>query len=1129
VGVVSFPNCVPSPESNEVTENIHRDQENSCGVEELLHLTKRAWNRRDKLTITGLAGGSKGFFISLLVREVSPLLVITPDQDEAEALWDAIRLFAPPEDQEGVLSFPSDGIPHGDIIPWGLISQRTKTLRFLAEGKASLVIAPIQGLQGTFIPKEAFISSVIRIHSGEEQDREKLIRDCIDLGYSRVEMVEERGEMSVRGGIMDIYPIDQELPFRIEFFGDHVDSIRTFDVETQRSAHEAPEAVITPVQGEGTGTIFEYLPSGTPILLDSPLEVEHEAEEFWEQLKRVGKKELYLPPDKVMGMIKERPLVTIGGWEILTPKTISSHQATLHISSNEDLSREIKASGLKVLMQAIQRWLKKKWAVYLTVQTAGQGKRLVELLDDLGQMADIKDAFPPHPLKHRGRLVVVIGNLKTGFLLPSEGMVVVTEEEIFGQKRKVGHGRRAPSVPFSTFEDLRRGDYVVHVDYGIGLYRGLVRLEAGGGPGQGATSGLAREEVENDYLFIEYEGEDKLYVPVDRFNLVHKYIGTSEGSPKLDRLGGRSWSRTTKRVRRAAQETARELVEIYAARKTFQGFTFSPRDAFFKEFEAAFEYEETPDQGEAIEQVMEDMEGPKPADRLICGDVGYGKTEVAIRAAFKAALDNKQAAVLVPTTVLAQQHYLTFTTRLQGYPVVVESLSRFKSRIEQEEILQRLKEGKIDIIIGTHRLLRPDVSFRDLGLLIIDEEHRFGVVHKERLKEMKKLVDCITLTATPIPRTLQMSLLGIRDLSLITTPPPNRQSIRTYLVNFDQGVIKEAILTEINRGGQIFFVHNRVKDIDAVASLLRGLVPEVRLAIAHGQMRGRALEGVMMQFVEGEIDLLVCTSIIESGLDIPNANTIIINHAERFGLADLYQLRGRVGRSAQRACAYLIVPPRQHLSREALKRLRAIQELSELGSGFRLAMRDLEIRGAGHLLGHVQSGHIAEVGFELYNSLLEQAIRELKGEEVAERLTPEIRLPVNASIPADYIANDNQRLSVYKRLSLLEDEEAVEDMAMELQDRFGPLPQSLSNLLEVIRLKIWLSTVSVQRFELKNGKVVVTFVRDGVISPEKVVDLIDQGRGKYRLTPEMRLLYTPEARDWRGILDETRNILQGLV
>jgi transcription-repair coupling factor (superfamily II helicase) len=1121
---VSFRHCAPSPWSREVTEDWYRDKGNSCGMEELLHLTKRAWEHGEGLAISGLEGGSKGFFISLLGREISPLLVITPDQDGAEALWDAISFFAQPEEQKGILLFPSDGIPHGDILPWGLIAQRMKALRHLTEDRASLVIAPIQGLQGMVIPKQAFISSLIRIAVGKEQDLEKLIRDCIVLGYSRVEMVEERGEMSLRGGIMDIYPIDQDLPLRIEFFGDQVASIRTFDVETQRSAQQVQEALITPLMGEGEVTLFDYLPAQTPILLDNPLEAQQGAEEFWEQLKRFGKEDHHLPPDTVTTMIGQQPRVAMGGLELTSPEGQCTPRVTLHASSNANLSREIRVSGLKFFTQEVQGWLKGKWAVYITVQTPGQGRRMEELLDDFGMKAIVTDTFPPHALEDRGRLAIVVGDLKAGFRLPyeGEGLAVVTEEEIFGLKRRVGHGKRAQPMPFSTFEDLRRGDHVVHVDYGIGLYRGLVRLEAGGDP-------LAREGVENDYLFIEYEGEDKLYVPVDRFNLVHKYIGTGEGLPTLDRLGGQSWRRTTKRVKRAIQEVARELLEIYAARKAFQGFTFAPRDAYVKEFEASFAYEETPDQWEAIERVMEDMEEPKPADRLICGDVGYGKTEVAIRAAFKAALDNKQAAVLVPTTVLAQQHYLTFTARLQGYPVVVESLSRFKPRAEQEEILQRLREGKIDIIIATHRLLRTDVSFRDLGLLIIDEEHRFGVAHKEQLKEMKKLVDCITLTATPIPRTLQMSLLGIRDLSLITTPPPNRQSIRTYLVNFDEEVIKEAILKEVGRGGQVFFVHNRVKDIDAMASLLRGLVPEVRLAIAHGQMRERALETVMMRFVQGEIDLLVCTSIIESGLDIPNANTIIINHAERFGLADLYQLRGRVGRSAQRAYAYLIVPPRQHLSREALKRLRAIQELSELGSGFRLAMRDLEIRGAGHLLGHVQSGHIAEVGFELYNSLLEKAIKELKGEEAAERVTPEIRLPIEAFIPAEYIINDNQRLSFYKRLALLEDEGEIEGVTMELQDRFGPLPPSLLNLLEVIRLKIWLSKVSVQRFEFRDDKVRVTFVPEGVISPEKLVDLIERGGGKYRLTPEMWLLYTPEARDWRGVLDETRKILQGLV
>jgi len=1100
-----------------VSEDWYRDKENTCRMEELLHLTKRAWEHGDVLAISGLEGGSKGFFISLLGRECSPLLVITPDQDGAEVLWDAVRFFAQPEEREGILLFPSDGIPYGDILPWGLMSQRMKTLRHLAEDRASLVIAPIQGLQGTVIPKQSFISSLIRIEVGEEQDLEKLIRKCIALNYTRVAVVEEHGELSLRGGIMDIYPVDQDLPLRIELLGDQVNSIRTFDVETQRSAQQVQEAVITPLAGEGKGTLFDYVSPQTPILFDSPLEAEQGAEEFWEQLKRYEKEDQYLTAPRLMTMIRQRPRAELGGWEITSPEGQCAPRVALRASSNEDLSREIRASGLTVLTKEIQEWLRGKWAVYLTAQTPGQGRRLEELLDDFGLKAVVRDSFPPHALKDRGRLSIVVGDLKVGFRLPyeGEGLAVVTEEEIFGLKRRVGHGKRAQSTPFSTFEDLKRGDYVVHVDYGIGLYRGLVRLEG--------------EGVENDYLLIEYEGEDKLYVPVDRFNLVHKYIATREGPPMLDRLGGPSWRRTTKRVKRAVQETARELLEIYAVRKAFQGFAFAPCDAYFKAFEAAFAYEETPDQGEVIKQVMMDMEEQKPADRLICGDVGYGKTEVAIRAAFKTALDNKQAAVLVPTTVLAQQHYLTFTTRLQGYPVVVESLSRFKSRAEQGEILQRLREGKIDIIIGTHRLLRADVSFRDLGLLIIDEEHRFGVSHKERLKEMKKLVDCITLTATPIPRTLQMSLLGIRDLSLITTPPPNRQSIRTYLVNFDQRVIKEAIRAEVGRGGQVFFVHNRVKDIDEVASLLRGLAPEVRVAIAHGQMRERDLEAVMMRFVEGEIDVLVCTSIIESGLDIPNANTIIINHAERFGLADLYQLRGRVGRSAQRACAYLIVPPRQHLSRDALKRLRAIQELSELGSGFRLAMRDLEIRGAGHLLGHVQSGHIAEVGFELYNSLMEKAIRELKGEEIAERVTPEIHVPIEAFIPAEYITNDNQRLSFYKKLALLEDEGEIEGVTTELQDRFGPLPPSLLNLLEVIRLKIWLSTYSVKRFELRDGTVAVTFIPEGAVSPEKVVGLIERGSGKYRLTPEMRLLYTPEARDWRGVLDETRNILQGLV
>ena len=1093
-----------------------KDQKDHYRIGELLRITKKCLERGDELHITSMEGGAEGFFISLLRREISPLLVITPDQDRAEALWEDILFFTPLEEREGVLLFPSDSSPYEDLIPlWGLYAQKMKVLRFVGEGRASLIIIPIQGLLSKVISKEALISSLIRIRLGEERVREKLLRELIFLGYSRVEVVEGRGEMSLRGGIVDIYPLDQELPVRIEFFGDQVASIRTFNLETQRSVEQVEGAIVTPLKVEGEGTLFEYFASQTFVLFDNALEAERRLDEFWEQLHKYGRKEHYLPPKSVMSVISRMQRVDIG-WQGLTPQDEQiPSRITLLATSNEELRTKIRTSGLKILAQEVKQWLKEKWAVYIVVQTPGQQERFGEILEELGLQVVFRKCFPLHPLRDRGLLVIVVGDLKSGFCLPTEGLAVVTEEEIFSLKRRVGRGERSQPTLITNFEDLRIGDYVVHVDYGIGIYRGLVRLEG--------------EGVENDYLLIAYEGKDKLYVPVDRLNLVHRYIATGDGSPKIDKLGGIFWRRTKKRVKHAVQKVAKELLEIYAARKAFQGYSFSPRDAYFKEFEAAFEYEETPDQEEAIERVMEDMEEPKPMDRLICGDVGYGKTEVAIRAAFKAALDNKQVAILVPTTVLAQQHYLTFTLRFKAYPVVVESLSRFKPPSQQREIIKRLNEGKIDIIIGTHRLLQDDVAFRDLGLLIIDEEQRFGVSHKEKLKEMRKLMDCITLSATPIPRTLQLSLLGIRDLSLINTPPPNRQAIRTYIINFHREMIREAIIKEIDRGGQVFFVHNRVKDIEGVASMLNDLVTGMRLAVAHGQMKERVLEDVMMKFVRGDIDILVCTSIIESGLDIPNANTIIINHSERFGLADLYQLRGRVGRSAQKAFAYLIVPPRRQFSREAFKRLRAIQELSELGSGFRLAIRDLEIRGAGNLFGHVQSGHIAEVGFELYNNLLEEAIRELKGEEVKERVTPEIHLPIEAFIPVEYITDDTQRLIFYKRISILEEERGIDEIKMELQDRFGQLPSQLLNLLEVISLKIWLSKFSIQKFELRDNVVIVTFASDGLISPKKVVDLIERGDGKYRLTPEMKLIYTPVAKEWRGVLEETRNILKWLT
>jgi transcription-repair coupling factor (superfamily II helicase) len=582
-------------------------------------------------------------------------------------------------------------------------------------------------------------------------------------------------------------------------------------------------------------------------------------------------------------------------------------------------------------------------------------------------------------------------------------------------------------------------------------------------------------------------------------------------------------------VKAAVEEMVKEILDLYAARKVFKGHSFSPLDQFYKEFEATFEYEETSDQTKAIDGVMRDMGDPKPMDRLICGDVGYGKTEIAIRAAYRAVMDGKQVTMLVPTTVLAQQHYQTFRDRFKNYPVAIEMLSRFKSPREQKEILQRLGEGKVDIVIGTHRLLQKDVILRDLGLVVIDEEHRFGVSHKEKLKQMRKLVDVITLTATPIPRTLQMAISGIRDLSLIQTPPENRLSIQTFVARYDDEVIREAVEKEFQRGGQVFFVHHRVQNIHAMANHLKRLIPEASLAIAHGQMREKELEKVMLRFVRKEYNLLVCTSIIESGLDIPAANTILINHAEQFGLADLYQLRGRVGRGSHQAYAYLLIPGDLVLSKDAMRRLRAIQELSELGSGFKLAMQDLEIRGAGNLLGPSQSGQIAAVGFELYTQLMEKAVRELRGEEVVEEITPEIHFHLPAFIPESYVEDPAERLSLYRRLSFCRSDEEVDTIREEMVDRFGKIPEEVVHLLEVIKVKILLTQLSIKKFEETPSQIVLTFDETTRVPPQRVVALVHRGEGRYRLTPDSKLVIEGGPEVKKDPFGAARKLLQALA
>ncbi|HSB07312.1 MAG TPA: transcription-repair coupling factor, partial [Thermodesulfobacteriota bacterium] len=778
--------------------------------------------------------------------------------------------------------------------------------------------------------------------------------------------------------------------------------------------------------------------------------------------------------------------------------------------TNEDLRREInalfatdkgsaEASPFSILLRQVLRWRERGRRIFITSHTSAQAERLRDLLTHYEVVCQLKKEirFRQALEEPQENITLIVGSLSSGFRNPGEGWVLLTEEEIFGERKKLRERKMRSFLSqgggsFSSYQELHENDSIVHIDYGVGLYRGLKHLKISG--------------VANDYLLLEYLDGDKLYVPVDRLNLIQRYIGGDGGSPRLDRLGSQAWQRAIKKAKAAASEMVKELLDLYAARQVFQGHSFPPTDQFYREFEATFDYEETPDQTKAIEDVMKDMGRPKPMDRLICGDVGYGKTEVAIRATYRAVMNGKQVAVLVPTTVLAQQHYQTFCDRFKTYPVMIEVLSRFKGPREQKEILRRLSEGKVDIIIGTHRLLQRDVVFRDLGLVVVDEEHRFGVTHKEKLKQLRKLVDVMTLTATPIPRTLQMSLTGLRDLTLIQTPPENRLSIRTFVTRYDDEAIREAVEREFQRGGQVFFVHPRIQTIYAVANHLKRIIPKASLAVAHGQMKGSELEKVMLRFVNKEYNLLVSTNIIESGLDIPTANTILINHAEKFGLADLHQLRGRVGRGSHQAFAYLLIPGEFTLSRDAMRRLRAIQELSELGSGFKLAIHDLEIRGAGNLLGPSQSGHITAVGFELYTQLMEKSVRELKGEEMVEEITPEIHFHLPAFIPEAYVDDPGERLSLYRRLSFSRSNEQVDDLREELIDRFGKIPLEVEHLLDVIKVKILLTRLSIRKLEERPSQMVLTFDETTKVPPGKVVELVQRGEGHYQMTPDSRLI-----------------------
>ena len=1125
--------------------------------EEFRRIREIAQGEAFSLTLSGLNQGGKVYFVSLLLSELEKNLVyVVPSNSEIERLspsfayWMA-ELCSSERERESfqLLTFPyldteaySSAPPHLDIV-----RQRVEALWSLTNAKRWLLLVSAPALAYPTIPPENFASRAIRLQVGGDYPLYLLKEKLVELGYEREDMVEEVGDFSCRGGIVDLSSPQYINPLRVEFFADRIESIREFDIISQRSIKEVPSINILPMEellsphhpdqpaplrhhgmanqlsAKVKGSLIRYL-KDCLFVLDEPSLIEKGLDEQYQHflhryqlLLSEGKTplpphELLTPRERIEKEVKQRGAINLSSLGLTRP-----------IKGEEEfgvLCRSIPSykGALSELKREIERNKKRGYNTIVLMPNRGRAKRVQEILGDYELEPLLIDPqeptlldYPSVPLK--GLLLVSWGSHQGGFSLPSYGLMVVTSEELFGKELQPIPRRKPRSARFvSDLRDLKINDYVVHIDHGIGVYKGLKELK---------LNGETRE-----FMLIMYQDGDRLYLPLERLNLVHKYSGVKSFKPKLDKLGGTSWHRVKKRVKRSIQDIAQELLNLYAARQLIRGFAFSPDTVWQQEFEDSFEYSETPDQQLAIQDMKEDMENPRPMDRLLCGDVGYGKTEVAMRGAFKAVMDGKQVAALAPTTVLAFQHYRTFVQRFQGYPVKSALLSRFQSQKEQKEIVSRLKAGDIDIVIGTHRLLSRDVEFYDLGLLVIDEEQRFGVAQKERLKHLKKNVDVLTMTATPIPRTLHMSLMGVRDLSLIETPPLNRLSIHTTLSGFDESAITSAIKRELARGGQVYFVHNRVEGIQSVARMVQKLCPYDRIAIAHGQMPERELEEVMIDFIDKRYDILVSTSIIENGLDIPAVNTIIINRADRFGLAQLYQLRGRVGRSDRRAYAYLMIPPEISLSAQARKRLQAIKEFSYLGSGFRLAAMDLEIRGAGNLLGREQHGHIAAVGFDLYCQLLQNTIQELKGEPLEEEMKPSLNLGIDCHIPRRWIPDANLRLMLYRRIATAATTHDADKLAEEMEDQYGPLPLSVANLLDCVKLRITAQQLNLLSVDRKDHQLIIRLTPHSVVRPERLVELVSSHKAE--LHPDGILTFALPPEEGR-ILGEVKNILNRLT
>ncbi len=1137
--------------------------------------TKASSQAGYRAMVTGLDTGVRAFFMAALARQCGmPALIIARDAARAEKLYSELSGFFPGQvgllpSREYFMN--TEVLTRSEEYQ----QMRLQFLEWLSGGGEGIYVSTSRALFSKMVPASTWSDLTLHFQPGQRLDREQLITHLIRIGYERSSLTETRGHFSARGDVVDIYPPAYQYPFRIELFDDIIESIRLYDPATQRSTGQLSEASAMPAReliitedlyrrGEKVvrqsleralsrlrsrgekeaaskldqevnrhlqrlaepggldylgsylpffydqeGAMVDYLPSRFLVLVEDPPAVAEAAENFRSEFENyfnssLLEKELIASPDRLFWSEEELfrrlpcPLVSC-----------SLFQGTAGLfQPGQSFSFESKGvpyyhGQWELFKNDYQNWLENSYRVYMMAVSTGRGQNLLQQLSDQGVFYAQNENVVEQNARNTfasGALPlppVIEGRLEEGFVLPNLKLALVTEHNLLPQRKKKKRLRHREGIRLSDYRDLNTGDYVVHEQHGIGKYQGVSTLEIGG--------------VKRDYLLLKYRGTDKLYIPVDQIGMIQKYSGGEGHAPRLHSLGGGEWQKLKTRANQAVEELARELLSLYAARQASEGYSFGPDHPWQQEFETHFPYEETPDQMQAISDVKADLEKPYPMDRLICGDVGYGKTEVAMRAAFKVVMEGKQVAVLVPTTVLAQQHYRTFKERFESFPVRIAQLSRFVSRNEQKEVLKDLAAGKIDIVIGTHRLLSGDIQFNDPGLLVLDEEQRFGVRQKEKIRKMRLEIDTLAMSATPIPRTLHLSLSGARDLSVIDTPPEDRYPVQTYVLEYSDDLVREAVYRELNRGGQVFIVFNRVAQIEAFAEKIRKMFPGVSVAVGHGRMAEAALERIMADFLEGRYQVLVCTTIIESGLDIPNVNTLIINEADKFGLAQLYQIRGRVGRSNRLAYAYLTYRKDRIVNETAQKRLKAVKEFTELGSGFKIALRDLEIRGAGNILGAEQHGFITAIGFDLYCKLLENKVAELKGQQPQEIVKPRLELGVSAYIPASYIESQAQKVDFYQRIYNAASNEELQEIEEELTDRYGSPVEPVNNLLTAGRVRILAAGLGIELIQQQRA-ILIQFSRRARADRSLIENTSYFKEGAVRIKDDnpLKLKFTPE-------------------